>query len=359
MACRSTPRPTSRAERARIERDPGRAGQVHRADGVGEPFGRPQPQVHGAAARVLARRDAGQQQRGRRPPRVPSGRTGSAARRAPASTHHHDTVGAHGRGWSPCEQVVERAASTVSHCRPVIVATTAVDRRAAPACARRGVGRTSRSAVRDARPAPDRRAAQRGRRGAGGRRRRRPSPAGSGPRSSETRRAAVRLPPPCAKKSSSAAGDRDAEHRRPLLGQPRRRCRSARAPATSARSHARAAATAARRGRPCPTCGSAARRRPRAPGRAPRAAPRAVGAIAAARSKPAGVGRHDVADQQRRARRAGPHRGRRRSHAGRAAAGPSSTSPSSMRRPPTLTWSSARPTNTRPAGSRRTRSPVR
>ena len=36
-----------------------------------------------------------------------------------------------------------------------------------------------------------------------------------------------------------------------------------------------------------------------------------------------------------------------------------STSPSSMRRPPSLTWSSARPTNSSPADSFRTRSPLR
>ncbi|SHU23079.1 Uncharacterised protein [Mycobacteroides abscessus subsp. abscessus] len=36
-----------------------------------------------------------------------------------------------------------------------------------------------------------------------------------------------------------------------------------------------------------------------------------------------------------------------------------STSPSSMRRPPTFTWSSARPWKYNPSGSKRTRSPLR
>ncbi len=53
-----------------------------------------------------------------------------------------------------------------------------------------------------------------------------------------------------------------------------------------------------------------------------------------------------------------PHHSRSADHA-RGASRALSTSPSSMRRPPILTWSSSRPRKTSPSPSKRTRSPLR
>ena len=90
-------------------------------------------------------------------------------------------------------------------------------------------------------------------------------------------------------------GHRHAEDLRPAARPASPRSGSAGPPRRGRRCSPRAAATAARRGRPCPTSGSAGRRPPRAAARARRAAARA-GASAAA----------SVSSSRRRARRSRP-----------------------------------------------------
>ena len=55
------------AERPRVDAHPRGPGQVGRAHLVGDPLGEPQPQVHLAAARVLAGSQVGATGAGRRP----------------------------------------------------------------------------------------------------------------------------------------------------------------------------------------------------------------------------------------------------------------------------------------------------
>ena len=159
-------------------------------------------------------------------------------------------------------------------------------------------------------------------------------------RSAETSCAAVRLPPPRSKKSSSGAGRPGAEDVGPELGQPGRGAGQSSAAGAVAvhagqRPGQRVAVDLARRP------GRQRRRRRRAAAPARPAGRRA--ARSAALAVEAGAGSSRVADQQLVAGRAvGAPRPRRRStpaSASRAA----SISPSSMRRPPSLTWSSARP----------------
>ena len=65
-----------RAERPGVGDHPGGAGHAGRAGQLGEPLGRPQPQVHAAAARVAARAHAAQQQPGPAGGQRRSGRAG-------------------------------------------------------------------------------------------------------------------------------------------------------------------------------------------------------------------------------------------------------------------------------------------
>ena len=280
-----------------------------------------------------------------------------ATRRRPTTTTRWAT---HASGAGPGEEAVERERATRASASPTIVWSARVSERAG---ALRGPRRAPHPR-RGPRAASDLAAtggvdvlglARQPREGVhvgDGR------PAGSGVRRADTSWAAARLPPPSSKKSASGV---------------RRRARRARR-STALASHAtvppRAEPPARRRrarrgqrpgsalGPPCPRCGWAARRRWRA--RAP--------------ARPGGVARSRRGRGRQVERRAGPARGsrpapgcRRRSSARRRAAAvtpgsawrAASTSPSSIRRPPSFTCSSARPTNTRPAGSCTTRSPLR
>ena len=107
----------------------------------------------------------------------------------------------------------------------------------------------------------------------------------------------------------------------------------------------RAAAREAPCGRPSPRSGSGSCRRPPAPGRAPPAAARR-----ARRGLLQGRGRHPRPPGTRQdlsRRPSSSHRAAAAVTRGRASRA-ASISPSSIRRPPSLTWSSARPTNSRP-----------
>ena len=64
------------AQRPGVVGDPRRAGQVRGSDGIGQPLGAPQPQVDAAAARVVARAYAAQQEPGAERGDAPSGRAG-------------------------------------------------------------------------------------------------------------------------------------------------------------------------------------------------------------------------------------------------------------------------------------------
>ena len=109
-------------------------------------------------------------------------------------------------------------------------------------------------------------------------------------------------------------GHRHAEDLRPALGQPAlgRGQQARRDGVDTARR--RAAATAARRGRPCPTSASAGRRPPRAAARARRAAARA--GRAPRRRCPARSLGHDVPHQHLVARPGAAHGSRRAAHPG-------------------------------------------
>ena len=83
------------AERPGVVGDPRRAGQVGRADRVGEPLGRPEPQVHDC--RRAGTCPAARPRSSSRAPATaiairPNGLMNSTK---PASTHHQDSVGAH------------------------------------------------------------------------------------------------------------------------------------------------------------------------------------------------------------------------------------------------------------------------
>ena len=114
------------------------------------------------------------------------------------------------------------------------------------------------------------------------------------------------------------ASRRRARRSRPPARRPARPSTSRHSPASqpivpprsgaSSVAFARAAATAARRGRPCPTCGWAARRRAPAAAPARRAASRPAWRARRGQVERR-VGARDVADQQRGAAGGPPHRG--------------------------------------------------
>ena len=173
---------------------------------------------------------------------------------------------------------------------------------------------------------------------------------GTRSRSADTSCAAARLPPPWAKKSSSRLAAVRAEHARPTARPPSRRCPSSR----------RRRAVVGRRPRQRPrqrvpvdlARGARGQRVDDGEQRDERGGQRVaqLPAVRRARSSSSPGLRHQVADEDLvAARRSGAPRRRPPATPGSACSA-ASISPSSMRRPPSLTWSSARPMKTRPVG---------
>ena len=356
-ACRSTSRPTLAPERPRVvasstARRPGcsapaRCGEPPRRTTAAGARGRRAGSVPGRSPRSS---DPGDRAR---PVAIrPSGLISSSQ---PSSTHHHDTVGA--QGARPVEAAhVGSAASQVSQRSP----TTAHSGTAQQALHQPAPGGGSGRSIARPRPRPagrTRRASGPGRPGAGCRRRRRRSPRGTA-RAAATpagRRPGCRRR--ASKKSSSGPVTATPEHAGPLLGQPPRRPRAGRRPRSSAVRLGSGHGSASRS-----TLPEVAGRQVVDGGerRHQRGGQRAAQRGAAAAEVELGAGR--------RAPGSRPGSGAPRRSVRTAAAAPAtpgspcsaaSTSPSSIRRPPSLTWSSARPMNSRPSGSRRTRSPLR
>ena len=150
--CRSTSRPDLGPQRPCVVGDPRRAGQVdRRRPASASCSAEPQPQVHAAAARIVAGPDAAQQQPGAERPRCPSGPTGltnsEPAEAAPTTT---TPCGAQVSTPRPCSRLFASASRYVSQ-RSADRGRAAARR--APvwtACARRGVGTTRAVAGRGA-----------------------------------------------------------------------------------------------------------------------------------------------------------------------------------------------------------------